>query len=122
MRSDSLALREFIADVIKQTYEVGWRRVGTGFSEVVNPWRKQIQLADNRPPPNGSEFRAGAGQTVYRNDDESSTESSSECSDDSDSEGSDSSSEGSDSDDSEESSTDVSRRRPRTRRRTGARR
>merc|ERR1719409_666711 len=100
----------------------------------LEPWATEPSDPSIRNPPNGSVFRAGAGQTgisseevaanpgaFYGNDDESTESSSSEGSDDSDSEDSDSSSasgsgsdseseessssEGSDSDDSEEESS-----------------
>ena len=89
----------------------------------LEPWATEPSDPSIRNPPNGSVFRAGAGQTgisseevaanpgaFYGNDDESTESSSSEGSDDSDSEDSDSSSasgSGSDSE-SEESSADAS--------------
>ena len=84
----------------------------------LEPWATEPSDPSIRNPPNGSVFRAGAGQTgisseevaanpgaFYGNDDES-TESSSSSDEDSDESDSDaSSSEGSDSDESEESSS-----------------
>jgi AP-3 complex subunit beta len=88
----------------------------------LEPWATEPSDPSIRNPPNGSVFRAGAGQTgisseevaanpgaFYGNDDESSsTESSSSGSDSDESDSDASSSEGSDSDDSEESSADAS--------------
>merc|ERR1719409_1647789 len=90
----------------------------------LEPWATEPSDPSIRNPPNGSVFRAGAGQTgisseevaanpgaFYGNDDESTESSSSEGSDDSDSEDSDSSSasgSGSDSESEESSSSEGS--------------
>merc|ERR1719409_11689 len=88
----------------------------------LEPWATEPSDPSIRNPPNGSVFRAGAGQTgisseevaanpgaFYGNDEESSSTDSSSSDEDSDESDSDaSSSEGSDSDESEESSADAS--------------
>ena len=88
----------------------------------LEPWASEPSDPSIRNPPNGSVFRAGAGQTgisseevaanpgaFYGNDEsESSTESSSSGSESDESDSDASSSEGSDSDESEESSADAS--------------